>query len=335
MAIGGTAFLIGAAVAFGYAQWSSQQEKLAQMTQMVEEMQARPAVSPAAPAPQAQMETVTREAPVDLLTPVATPSAPFTTPVAQSGTVPALQAVVASASQDAALPDSLAQSTAEKLRALVESASLVPDTPSLDPAVLPAPAQTTEAKIVSDARRIETLAVIQAGVQELVTAVVKGNYDIHTDYEDEHFSGRIHFAFVGHEEDQTALEVFLSQAAEKGIVAHSDAVVDADGKVNGHILLFDLVERALQNGTPEEQRAGEKMRREAVALLAESDPSGSPENAAGERYYTVEAGDSLAYIALQFYGNTKDFMLIYDANRNKISSPNRILVGQRLVIPKA
>ena len=49
-----------------------------------------------------------------------------------------------------------------------------------------------------------------------MTAVVNGKYDIHTNYEDDDFSGRIHFAFVGHEEEQTELERLLADAAEAG-----------------------------------------------------------------------------------------------------------------------
>lgn len=215
--------------------------------------------------------------------------------------------------------------TADKIRSLVNAAVAPQDsTSNLDAATL------------ANARKFETLAIIQAGVQELVTAVVKGNYDIHTDYEDEHFSGRIHFAFVGHEEDQTELERLLANAAEAGIVKHSEAVVDGDGRVNGHILLFDLVERALENGTLEEQRAGAEMKRKAQEMLAGNEVVGrQPANAQGERFYIVEPGDNLAYIALQFYGNTNDYTRIYEANRTQISQPNDIRVGQRLRIPNA
>ena len=54
----------------------------------------------------------------------------------------------------------------------------------------------------------------------------------------------------------------------------------------------------------------------------------------GQRFYTVEAGDSLAYISLQFYGSTNAYEKIFDANRSAISSPNQIQIGQRLVIPE-
>ncbi|HTP68156.1 MAG TPA: LysM peptidoglycan-binding domain-containing protein [Dongiaceae bacterium] len=59
------------------------------------------------------------------------------------------------------------------------------------------------------------------------------------------------------------------------------------------------------------------------------DPSLAPK----EQTYTVAAGDSLSKIAKHFYGNANEYMKIFDANRDKISDPNNIKVGQQLVIP--
>ncbi len=49
--------------------------------------------------------------------------------------------------------------------------------------------------------------------------------------------------------------------------------------------------------------------------------------------YTVKAGDSLGAIAVKFYGNVQKFPIIFEANRNILTSPNTIKVGQRLAIP--
>jgi nucleoid-associated protein YgaU len=49
--------------------------------------------------------------------------------------------------------------------------------------------------------------------------------------------------------------------------------------------------------------------------------------------YTVAAGDSLSKIAKQFYGNANDYMKIFDANKDKLTDPNAIKVGQQLIIP--
>jgi nucleoid-associated protein YgaU len=59
------------------------------------------------------------------------------------------------------------------------------------------------------------------------------------------------------------------------------------------------------------------------------DPSLAPK----QQVYTVAAGDSLSKIAKQFYGNSNEYMKIYEANRDKLNDPNAIKVGQQLVIP--
>jgi peptidoglycan LD-endopeptidase CwlK len=48
--------------------------------------------------------------------------------------------------------------------------------------------------------------------------------------------------------------------------------------------------------------------------------------------YTVRQGDTLGAIARRFYGATSRFRLIVDANR--IGNPDRLRVGQKLVIPE-
>jgi LysM repeat protein len=50
-------------------------------------------------------------------------------------------------------------------------------------------------------------------------------------------------------------------------------------------------------------------------------------------FYTVKRGDTLGRIARKFYGNTARYPLIVSANR--ISDPDRLAVGRRLVIPDA
>ncbi|OGV49539.1 MAG: hypothetical protein A2X49_08195 [Lentisphaerae bacterium GWF2_52_8] len=50
-------------------------------------------------------------------------------------------------------------------------------------------------------------------------------------------------------------------------------------------------------------------------------------------YYTVKANDSLVKISKEIYGTSKHAELIFEANRNILSSPDRLDVGQRLRIP--
>lgn len=55
---------------------------------------------------------------------------------------------------------------------------------------------------------------------------------------------------------------------------------------------------------------------------------------AASRTYKVEAGDSLAKIATKVYGKESAWKLIYEANKDKMSSPDDLLrVGTALAIP--
>lgn len=51
------------------------------------------------------------------------------------------------------------------------------------------------------------------------------------------------------------------------------------------------------------------------------------------RTYVVQRGDTLSKIARQFYGDANDYMRIFEANRDKLWDPNKIMPGQELRIP--
>lgn len=53
------------------------------------------------------------------------------------------------------------------------------------------------------------------------------------------------------------------------------------------------------------------------------------------RLYTVKPGDTLSKISKQFYGSPTDYMKIFDANRDQLTDPDKIKVGQELKIPAA
>ena len=69
-----------------------------------------------------------------------------------------------------------------------------------------------------------------------------------------------------------------------------------------------------------------------VAAAAAASASGGASSGKG-RTYTVAAGDSLSKIAKNFYGNAGQYMKIFEANKDKLSDPDKIKVGQELVIP--
>ena len=55
--------------------------------------------------------------------------------------------------------------------------------------------------------------------------------------------------------------------------------------------------------------------------------------ATSTRTYTVRSGDTLSKIAKEFYGNANEYNRIFEANRDKLQNPDKIQVGQQLVIP--
>jgi LysM repeat protein len=63
----------------------------------------------------------------------------------------------------------------------------------------------------------------------------------------------------------------------------------------------------------------------AVGAQASGQPTGQT--------YTVKSGDTLSKISKQYYGSANEYMRIFYANRDQLSDPNKIKVGQELVIP--
>jgi nucleoid-associated protein YgaU len=66
------------------------------------------------------------------------------------------------------------------------------------------------------------------------------------------------------------------------------------------------------------------------STLPQPAPASAP-----KRTYKVQPGDSLSKIAKEFYGNANDYMRIFEANKDTLNDPNKIQIGQELVIPVA
>ena len=52
-----------------------------------------------------------------------------------------------------------------------------------------------------------------------------------------------------------------------------------------------------------------------------------------KRVYVVKSGDSLSKIAAEVYGDADRWQEIFEANKDKITDPNVIPLGQELHIP--
>jgi nucleoid-associated protein YgaU len=47
----------------------------------------------------------------------------------------------------------------------------------------------------------------------------------------------------------------------------------------------------------------------------------------------VQPGDSLSKISKEFYGDTNMYMKIFEANKDKLTDPDKIRAGMNLLIP--
>ncbi|MEP6819449.1 MAG: LysM peptidoglycan-binding domain-containing protein [bacterium] len=61
--------------------------------------------------------------------------------------------------------------------------------------------------------------------------------------------------------------------------------------------------------------------------------AGGAGDAQGGQTYEIKSGDNLSKISKQFYGTANEYMRIFYANRDKLSDPDKIQAGQKLVIP--
>lgn len=71
----------------------------------------------------------------------------------------------------------------------------------------------------------------------------------------------------------------------------------------------------------------------AAAAAAAAHATDAAPVSAQKRMYTVKAGDNLSKISKEFYGNANQYMKIFEANKDKLSDPDKVKAGMELVIP--
>jgi len=113
------------------------------------------------------------------------------------------------------------------------------------------------------------------------------------------------------------LEALLSEAADKGLIEVTDGMRTTTGDVDTKTLLASLVAKSLDEPAP------------IVSASLEEEATGEKQ----VRYHQVVSGESLAAISLTYYGEAQAYDRIFQANRDSLSSPNLIRVGQTLLIP--
>lgn len=121
------------------------------------------------------------------------------------------------------------------------------------------------------------------------------------------------------------VNALLEAAHENDLVESSAALQTADGKLDTRTLLTQIVTKAAPTVAPVPELVGGP----GVEVRTIQRAGGTETY----RFYTVQSGDSLGYIAQKFYGDAGKFPLIWQANRQILSSPDKIRKDQRLVIP--
>ena len=123
------------------------------------------------------------------------------------------------------------------------------------------------------------------------------------------------------------IDALINEAATTGSIAVPSALRTEAGRVDTATLLAALVRKS----NPEA----------AITPTIDTNSNGVEVRVvqrAGEtkryNFYTVQSGDSLGAIAQRFYGDAAFYTSIFDANRQILSSPDRVRAGQRLSIPE-
>lgn len=88
-----------------------------------------------------------------------------------------------------------------------------------------------------------------------------------------------------------------------------------------------------RSDAPSKSAAGSSWKEAGEAPAAYA-PAPSASASGAQRTHTVKRGDTIYSLARLYYaGDVHKWHSIYDANRDKITDPNQLKVGQVLVIP--
>ena len=116
-----------------------------------------------------------------------------------------------------------------------------------------------------------------------------------------------------------------------GVLAEAPSGVTATRNERG-TLTVSLVQRTstLPTIQVEDTRVAEEV---PVAVRKVVKPPKRLKRLSKDETYVVKPGDNLASISIRFYGDKSGYKLIFEANRDKLKTPQMIKVGQKLKIP--
>jgi nucleoid-associated protein YgaU len=140
-------------------------------------------------------------------------------------------------------------------------------------------------------------------------------------------------------ESDAYLDALLGEAIGQGAMEVPDEMFTPRGEVDRAVLLASLVSKSLGGdgfetvSGPDVVLLEDEAQGSEELVLAAATTAAEPQAPARPSTHTVASGDSLAAISLKYYGTTTDYAKIFEANKDKLRSPNLIQVGQVLALP--
>lgn len=123
-------------------------------------------------------------------------------------------------------------------------------------------------------------------------------------------------------------------ASLDGLKAKYSAVLDKGHEVGLNLQNLNLEgEKLLIRGTVPSDYAKNELWDEIKKIDASLGDIIADINVQSGLTYKVVSGDTLSKIAKRFYGNANDYHQIFNANRDQLSDPDKIRVGQELKLP--
>jgi nucleoid-associated protein YgaU len=71
-----------------------------------------------------------------------------------------------------------------------------------------------------------------------------------------------------------------------------------------------------------------------VTAIPQPPEPNAPVNEQSVRFHIVQKGDTLSGISQQYYGSSRQWLKILNANRDTLPDPNRLTPGLKLIIPE-
>ncbi len=128
-------------------------------------------------------------------------------------------------------------------------------------------------------------------------------------------------------------------AGNRGYILGSHPGEEKDKKTQRTIRVFEIELGKTYQAKGKKNVAGETAGQELMEITQEnySDQGKiveSNETITTYQKYTVEKNDTLQKISQKFYGTTKKWLKIYEANKDTLKTPDRVYPGQVLNIPE-